>query len=40
MASLGTTPFAINPAGEIAGWYYDANFVVQGFLRIPAQQDE
>jgi len=35
-----TTPLAINPAGEIAGWYYDANFIQRGFLRIPANQDE
>jgi hypothetical protein len=29
----GTFPFAINPAGAITGFYYDANFVSHGFLR-------
>jgi hypothetical protein len=36
----GTFPLAINPAGEITGWYYDANFIQRSFLRIPAHQDE
>jgi hypothetical protein len=39
-ASAGTNPLAINPAGEIAGWYYDAGFIQRGFLRIPAHPDE
>jgi len=33
---------AINPAGEIAGYYWDTsggNFI-HGFLRIPAHPDE
>jgi hypothetical protein len=30
---------AINPAGAITGWYYDASFNVHGFLRIPAHQE-
>jgi hypothetical protein len=29
----GTYAFSINPAGTIAGWYIDANFVFHGFLR-------
>jgi hypothetical protein len=35
-----TQPQAINPAGEVTGYYYDANSIQRGFLRIPAQQDE
>jgi hypothetical protein len=38
--STDTEPRAINPAGEIAGYYTDANFIQHGFLRIPARQDE
>jgi hypothetical protein len=30
-----TDPTAINPAGAIIGVYFDANFVVHGFLRLP-----
>ncbi len=40
MASTGTYPFAINPAGEIAKYYTDAVGIQHGFLRIPAHQDE
>lgn len=29
----GTFPVAINPAGAVTGYYYDANFVIHGFLR-------
>jgi len=39
-ANQGTSPLAINPAGMITGWYYDANSLVQCFQRIPAHQDE
>lgn len=31
----GTLPFAINPAGDITGYYIDANFVAHGFVRAP-----
>ena len=30
-----TTPTAINQSGEVTGWYYDASFIVRGFLRVP-----
>ena len=30
----------INPAGEIAGNYSDANGGTHGFVRIPAHQDD
>ncbi len=30
-----TTPSGINPAGAIAGYYFDANFLYHGFLRAP-----
>ena len=29
----GTTPLAINPAGEVTGYYFDTNFFVHGFFR-------
>lgn len=29
----GTEPYAINPAGEIAGWYTDASNVNHSFVR-------
>jgi hypothetical protein len=35
-----TYPFAINPGGEIAGYYTDAAGNQHGFLRIPAHQDD
>jgi hypothetical protein len=28
-------PTGINPAGAIIGFLYDANFVADGFLRLP-----
>jgi hypothetical protein len=31
----GTYPWAINPAGAIAGDYLDASYVYHGFLRTP-----
>src|SRR6266496_2806858 len=31
----GTQPFAINPAGLITGFYFDASDVFHGFLRAP-----
>ena len=31
--STSTNPASINPAGLIAGWYWDANGVSHGFLR-------
>lgn len=31
----GTRTQTINPAGEIAGWYSDANNVIHGFVRDP-----
>jgi hypothetical protein len=36
----GTFLTAINPAGEITGYYYDASFIAHGRLRIPAHPDE
>jgi hypothetical protein len=30
---IGIVPLGINPAGTIAGYYYDANFVGHGFVR-------
>jgi hypothetical protein len=27
-----TTPFGINPAGAIVGYYFDAGYVFHGFL--------
>ena len=32
---VGTFPNSINPAGAIAGYYYDANSVLHGFLASP-----
>jgi len=31
--STGTNPSANNDLGEVAGWYFDANFIAHGFLR-------
>ena len=31
----GTQPFAINPAGLITGFYFDAGDAIHGFLRTP-----
>jgi len=31
--SQGTSPVSINPAGQITGNYFDANFITHGFLR-------
>ena len=31
----GTFPFINNPAGAIAGYYTDGNYVNHGFLRTP-----
>src|SRR5713101_4434471 len=31
--SQGTSPVSINPAGQITGNYFDANFTTHGFLR-------
>lgn len=31
--SAGTSPVSINPAGQIVGSYFDADFVTHGFLR-------
>lgn len=31
--SAGTSPVSINPAGQIVGSYFDANFATHGFLR-------
>src|SRR6266851_3892017 len=31
--AAGTIPLSINPAGQITGAYFDANFVDHGFLR-------
>jgi hypothetical protein len=39
----GTQAFAINPAGEITGFYFetiDTNTAFHGFLRIPWHEDE
>lgn len=33
--SVFTFPLGIGPTGVIIGWYYDANFVQHGFLRLP-----
>jgi len=32
-APMGPTPLASMDAGEVVGWYYDANYVGHGFLR-------
>ena len=34
-AGQGTIPQAINPAGAITGYYFDASNVSHGFLRTP-----
>src|SRR5271154_2575905 len=31
----GTQPQAINAGGTVTGYYYDASFVIRGFLRAP-----
>jgi hypothetical protein len=33
--ALGTYPTAVNNDGLITGYYYDANFVAHGFIRLP-----
>jgi hypothetical protein len=38
--SHGTSPVAINPAGTITGYYWDAHGKTHGLLRIPARQDD
>jgi hypothetical protein len=39
MANQGTRPSTNNAAGEVVGWYLDAQFMPHGFIWQPQGED-